>query len=798
MVSEIAKDQLAIWPHTDRPNAPVTFFESVTVPKGGSPWKEWTLKELFQFQTGDEKLEETTVELRQLKKQDIASYKELRKEQLPAFVIGKWKARGELETLVNLLLFDIDGGDEDIYRFNLENAHKSPYIYRKEQSLGGGGRIYIWAKFPTGHRKEAYMAIATHLSRVFDIPLKGEQEEGQEHIDTSTGDLTRLWFPAFTSPDLVYHNEKSQVFEFTPSSPAVIATENPDRRIRKENGKGGKYAIEFTDDEKVDDLVRQIEETAQDITQGVEDWFTKVLLPFAHHYGEAGRGLAHRISRFHHDYNQTETDKEFDRALAKDKGAVTIGSFLDHCREQGIRYDAKRIIKARNNTKTAPPSKEKTPDQVRVTKDETDQGHLNEDAGDDLAEGGIEKTAKAEDQIKLEKFIASRFEFRFNEITGMPEYRSKKKKGHWICMDDYRLNSIVREARLVGLKVASKNRIAETIESDFARLSNPIQEYFTELDTSNQHDFIGELARTVAPMDGHEMFRKYFEKWLVAAVANVFDLSRCTNHQCFILTGKQGAYKSSWIRNLCPEQLRPYYFEGNLNPESKDDLFATTANFIYNMDDYFASVTSKKINEFKGFVTKNKVKARRPYGRYPEDLPKICSFIASSNEGQFLHDSTGNRRFLPFEVTAIDIEAAQGIDIDKVWAQAYRLYKAEFQYWLSREDQEELTAHNEQFEVQTLEYELLVSYFEVPTIEDDAEAFVTSSDILSKLLTENPTVRLSKKKLGEALSKAGFERKQKRLDGTRRWGYLVISRTEEDRADDRTLKTTEEGEDAPF
>ena len=92
-------------------------------------------------------------------------------------------------------------------------------------------------------------------------------------------------------------------------------------------------------------------------------------------------------------------------------------------------------------------------------------------------------------------------------------------------------------------------------------------------------------------------------------------------------------------------------------------MLATTNNFIFNLDDYFAGITSRKINEFKGLLTKNTVKVRRSYARYAEELPKICSFIASSNEAQFLHDPTGNRRFLPFEVEKIDIQTAQAMDI---------------------------------------------------------------------------------------------------------------------------------------
>ena len=206
---------------------------------------------------------------------------------------------------------------------------------------------------------------------------------------------------------------------------------------------------------------------------------------------------------------------------------------------------------------------------------------------------------------------------------------------------------------------------------------------------------------------------------------------------CLILAGPQGTYKSSWIGNLSPKALEDYYLEGAVDPDNKDSLLATTNNFILNLDDYFAAITAKKINEFKGLITKNKVKVRRAFGRYPEDLPKICSFIASSNETHFLHDTTGNRRFLPFEIDRIDIELATSLPIDQAWAQAFHLLKNEFIYWLTQADQEELALHLEQFEVQSNEYEVLITYLRPPRPGESPDAMLTNADILDYLRQKN-------------------------------------------------------------
>ena len=178
--------------------------------------------------------------------------------------------------------------------------------------------------------------------------------------------------------------------------------------------------------------------------------------------------------------------------------------------------------------------------------------------GPELPEGVDGKKRKAEtNKLRLmEEALEFSYEFRFNVILGLPEYRGVgEDDGAWRRMDDYTLNSIVRELKHDGITWASRAKVGETIESDFATLQNPIQEYFKRLDTQDKHDYIGSLARTATPVAGEKMFRKYLEKWLVAAVANVFITDRCANHTIFILTGSQGAFKSTWVRNLCPKAL---------------------------------------------------------------------------------------------------------------------------------------------------------------------------------------------------------------------------------------------------
>ena len=71
---------------------------------------------------------------------------------------------------------------------------------------------------------------------------------------------------------------------------------------------------------------------------------------------------------------------------------------------------------------------------------------------------------------------------------------------------------------------------------------------------------------------------------------------------------------------------------------------------------------------------------RKPYGRNPEQRPRQCVFLGTTNNFDFLKDETGDRRYYPIDVNISN--ATLNIDKDltseyiaQLWSEAFYLYK---------------------------------------------------------------------------------------------------------------------------
>lgn len=372
----------------------------------------------------------------------------------------------------------------------------------------------------------------------------------------------------------------------------------------------------------------------------------------------------------------------------------------------------------------------------------------------------------------IEAFLFSQAEFRHNVITHHCEIRWTEEAG-FLPLTDRDVNTLWgRMNKTVGRVYLTD--IYNVIHSEFVPLFNPFQSYFDHLPSwDGVSDPIGDLADTVHVKSDQAEFRDYFRKWFVGILPALLD-DTVVNHEILVLIGEQGLYKTTWFNFLLPPELRCYFYtKTNSDRLNKDDLFSLT-EFALICFEELDGMRPAELNQLKAMVTMPYVNERAAYGRNKERHPHIASFCGTGNNVQFLTDPTGNRRWLPFEVSQIRDPHLHAIPYELVYSQAYALWKSGFCHWFSQEEIRKLNMHNSRFEVPNLEEDLIRTHFRKP-FEGEAGIFVTAADILEQI-SSCLRYPLSPNKIGRIM--AGLEFESIRYKGKR--GYVTVKKTGED------------------
>ena len=335
-------------------------------------------------------------------------------------------------------------------------------------------------------------------------------------------------------------------------------------------------------------------------------------------------------------------------------------------------------------------------------------------------------------------------------------------------------------------KFVVKQHLQNIIDSDFVPHYHPFRHYLEHLPPWKEEDgdAIMGLSLTVNVKGGSDeqiLFYQYLKKWLVAMVASWVNPT-VVNNVMLVLIGAQGSYKTTWFSHLLPPQLREYFYtKTNSGMVSKDDLLVLAQYGLVCWEE-LDSMLPKELNKLKAAMTMPSINERGAYERYHENRPHVASFCGTGNNVQFLSDTTGTRRWLPFEVESIESPLTTPFDYDGIFSQAYALYQQGFQYWFSSEEIQQLTQHNRQFETSQSANELIDEHFRKPVGIEGGD-FLPASVILQ--MSGGVNMReLSAAALGRALTAMGFE--SKLIHGVRR--YRVVRRTEAEKEMHRHLQ----------
>ncbi len=219
---------------------------------------------------------------------------------------------------------------------------------------------------------------------------------------------------------------------------------------------------------------------------------------------------------------------------------------------------------------------------------------------------------------------------------------------------------------------------------------HPIKDYLNDL----TWDGIPRVERFFIDIAGAEdtrLNRRITEIWFTAAVRRILEPG--TDFQeLVVLEGKQGKGKSTGIRKLCPDES---WFSDDLplNASSKTIVELTLGKWIIEA----AELTGRNqdTRALKRFLSTTTDRTRLAYERVAKDFPRQWVIIGTTNESEYLVDSTGNRRFWPMRVQSFHLEKITPHYRDQLWAEAIHLHQGGSELKLESELWDEATAEQD-------------------------------------------------------------------------------------------------------
>ncbi|WMX16540.1 VapE domain-containing protein [Aureispira sp. CCB-E] len=394
----------------------------------------------------------------------------------------------------------------------------------------------------------------------------------------------------------------------------------------------------------------------------------------------------------------------------------------------------------------------------------------------------LELDSKIQDSIAYQRIVEQTldkfFDFRINILKKREEYRLKEWK-EFKEMDKLEYNSISRALKLHGVK-CTPAVLESVILSHFSKQVHPLKEKFEGWGNhlgEDKTDYIAQVAKLVKTDAPKDLFLNVFKKWIVASVANVFVEGHCTNHHCIILCGDQGTNKTTFFTSLFSPE---YVFTGHIDLKNKDSMILLTDTFLVVLDEQF-SVLNKEAEweALKSAVTMPRIKARWHYAKSSKLAPRIANFCGTANRIEILQDDTGNRRFVPFQLTEpININELKKIDIRKMWAQAYKLFKENWFYLPTVKEKNQIDKYQQGFKKLANEHYLIMDMFEPYTKKDSDLELLSSTEIWKQLEKDyNLSKDVTVSKIGRAMHFLGFQQKTvTRESDKRRARYWQLKR----------------------
>ena len=428
--------------------------------------------------------------------------------------------------------------------------------------------------------------------------------------------------------------------------------------------------------------------------------------------------------------------------------------------EDGVKEVSKsQVLPAENGMGNLPESKNETSKHPttlieKTEKEAAQSGSARKKAGLESSKEEVKKAKSCSLMQEVTAFLTSRYRFRFNvltEETEVAEVTNNIPDTHlrYTKVDERWMNTLSMEAIETGIDCWDRD-IQRFVRSRRISEYHPFTAYFEQLPEWDGKDRVSTLARRVSD---NPVWVNGFHRWMLGLSAQWMQFHPDTNNANransinransvapLLVSSRQGLGKSTFCRLLMPDALKAYYTESYdlSSPASAEAKLA--AYGLINLDE-FDKLSASKMPLLKNLMQASALNIRKAYKRSASALPRIASFIGTSNREDLLVDRTGSRRFL-----CVSLEHAIDCTTPVEHEQLYAQLKAELlsgeRSWFNKEEEQAIQQHNALFYKHIPEEEVFRLCFRFATKEDHPQEVLTLSatQLFERMKSAHPSV----------------------------------------------------------
>lgn len=312
-----------------------------------------------------------------------------------------------------------------------------------------------------------------------------------------------------------------------------------------------------------------------------------------------------------------------------------------------------------------------------------------------------------ENDSKLKNCLGyNEFEHREVALKDLP-WRKVSSNPYWSDADDAELRYYLEK----HYNIVGKGKVDDAVISVIHKNTfHPVRDYLDscEWDGVNRVDtlFIDYLGA-----EDSEYIRAVTRKVLCGAVARVYHPGIKFDNVA-VLIGKQGLGKSQLVKLLGG----PWYSDSLTTVTGKEAYEQLQGVWLMEMGE-LAAMKKAEVEATKLFVSKQEDRYRVAYGRRVENFPRQTIFIGTTNEENFLRDSTGNRRFWPVDCSygaekSMWEELTPEV-VKRVWGEAKTLYEKGEPLHLNRDLEACAVEKQESHQEENAKQGMVESYLEI-------------------------------------------------------------------------------------